>query len=448
MQAASDILTAFVFVLIVATVAGSLILWPVLIYKTLFYVSVGSPDDVRNTLLAVAALIGVPFLIWRTLIAAKQTNISREGHYTTLFTKAVEQLGADKVVKKREFKPLYAKSADGKVQRDPNGDPIPELLENGEVAGEYASYEVTTTNYEVRLGAIYALERIAQDSERDAWPIYLTLCSYVQNNAQPRIKDLASPGTALRNNSDIEEIFNVLDRYNGQMDVDASAYFEKIHIPDLRLLSGRFRRAHFAGCSIASVTVRGGIEVVSLVECKVGYLDIRQADVWAISLKRSNISNVTLNDCSVRQCDFGMETGKQLWLLSSDVTNCVVSFDFTDFRVSQCTLKSVRIESKESWFSRDIRIIRQSRFEECRFVEVDFSGVDVGSCEFVSCIFERCNLVSMAGLTVEGNTFIECFTDNDFQPDVNAKYPDVDFVSQWSTWRTSHRPVGYYDQNL
>src|SRR3982751_6161439 len=36
-------------------------------------------------------------------------------------------------------------------------------------------------NLEVRLGAIYALERIPRDSERDHWPIMEVLCAYVRN---------------------------------------------------------------------------------------------------------------------------------------------------------------------------------------------------------------------------------------------------------------------------
>jgi len=35
----------------------------------------------------------------------------------------------------------------------------------------------------VRLGGIYALERIANESEQDHWPIMEVLCTYVRNVA-------------------------------------------------------------------------------------------------------------------------------------------------------------------------------------------------------------------------------------------------------------------------
>jgi hypothetical protein len=60
-------------------------------------------------------------------------HISQEGQITERFTRAVEQLGNEKL--------------------------------------------------EIRLGGIYALERIARDSERDYWPIMEILAAYVRENA-------------------------------------------------------------------------------------------------------------------------------------------------------------------------------------------------------------------------------------------------------------------------
>jgi hypothetical protein len=107
------------------------------------------------------ALVGGPLLIWRVVTAhvqataaRHQADVAQDGLYTSLFTKAVEQLGAT-----RESKTS---------QKAPGGQKI----------------EITTTtepNLEVRLGAIYALERIAQDSLRDYWSIFEVLCAYVRN---------------------------------------------------------------------------------------------------------------------------------------------------------------------------------------------------------------------------------------------------------------------------
>ena len=111
-------------------------------------------DQVRTSILVIAAWYGVFFLIWRTVLADRQTRstemqthsvetqtqINRENHYTDLFTKAVEQLGATR--------------------------------QDGEPA------------LETRIGAIFALERLAKDSERDYGPIIETLAAYIREHCR------------------------------------------------------------------------------------------------------------------------------------------------------------------------------------------------------------------------------------------------------------------------
>ena len=75
----------------------------------------------------------------------------QEGQITERFTKAIEQLGAI----------------------DDNGKP----------------------RLELRLGGIHALERIAQESEKDHWPIMEVLTTYVREHAP--IKKLKTNNQAL-----------------------------------------------------------------------------------------------------------------------------------------------------------------------------------------------------------------------------------------------------------
>ena len=107
------------------------------------------------------ALVGGPLPIWRVVTAhvqaaaaRHQADVAQEGFYTSLFTKAVEQLGTTREVKTYE-----------------------------KIKGTKKREAVTATehNLEVRLGAIYALDRVARDSERDHWPIMQVLCAYIRN---------------------------------------------------------------------------------------------------------------------------------------------------------------------------------------------------------------------------------------------------------------------------
>ncbi|WP_300547417.1 pentapeptide repeat-containing protein [Roseovarius sp.] len=92
------------------------------------------------------AVIALPLTINRLLLSRRQTETVEQGHITDRINKAVEGLGAEKTVKR-------------------DGD------------------ERTEPNLEVRIGAIYALERLSQDSERDHIQIMEILCAYIRENA-------------------------------------------------------------------------------------------------------------------------------------------------------------------------------------------------------------------------------------------------------------------------
>ncbi|MFZ9133285.1 MAG: pentapeptide repeat-containing protein [Gemmobacter sp.] len=99
----------------------------------------------------VVAILSAPFLIWRTVIAQGNLEAAREGQITDRIAKAVEQLGAERTVKR-------------------------------------GKREETEPNVAVRIGGILALERIAQDSVRfhegrDHVRIMELLCAYIRTNA-------------------------------------------------------------------------------------------------------------------------------------------------------------------------------------------------------------------------------------------------------------------------
>ncbi|SFS44121.1 Uncharacterized protein YjbI, contains pentapeptide repeats [Sulfitobacter marinus] len=97
----------------------------------------------------VGAVVALPFTMIRLTLTQRQTLAAEEGLITDRISKAVEGLGAEKTVKDKDD-------------------------------------ESTKPNLEVRIGAIYALERIAQDSLRDHIQIMEILCAYIRENAPLR----------------------------------------------------------------------------------------------------------------------------------------------------------------------------------------------------------------------------------------------------------------------
>lgn len=109
--------------------------------------------SVRDLILVLGSIVGGGLLIWRTInhdhqtrAAKSQARTAEQGRITDRINKAVENLNAERTVQKEDS-------------------------------------DHTEPNIGVRIGAIYALERIAQDSERDHIPIMEILCAYIRENA-------------------------------------------------------------------------------------------------------------------------------------------------------------------------------------------------------------------------------------------------------------------------
>jgi Pentapeptide repeats (8 copies) len=174
-------------------------------------------NEARKTL---AQIIG-GFLVLAGIYASVQTfTLQREGQITDRFSKAIEQLGAV--------------NTDGKLK------------------------------LEVRLGGIYALERIAFDSERDQWPIIEVLTAYVRENS-PTKSDASEttlkhasgtkahqqePLTKLR--PDIQAILTVISRRNLQHDPpDRFVDLTKVDLSGANLSGANLSGANLSGANLS-----------------------------------------------------------------------------------------------------------------------------------------------------------------------------------------------------
>lgn len=144
-------------------------------------------------------------------LSREDGQLSRESQITERFTRATDQLGAT--------------DADGEPQ------------------------------IETRLGAIYTLERIARDSERDYWPIMELFTAYIRHNAPwPPKKDSKKDFEETPNNTDV-----------GESEVSPSTEIQAI----LRVLwrRGRHRgKGEDYGLNLIKVDLRGGIIGVTHLE--------------------------------------------------------------------------------------------------------------------------------------------------------------------------------------
>jgi uncharacterized protein YjbI with pentapeptide repeats len=141
------------------------------------------------------ALIGAPFVIWRSVVAQKSVDVQEQGQITDRINKAVEGLGAVKEVNRLGRNRHYViqhetgtklRETDFEWRGEPFAWPEGSLVASdisGQQLEEWKHVSLTEPNIEVRIGAIYALERISQDSARDHIQIMEILCAYIRQNA-------------------------------------------------------------------------------------------------------------------------------------------------------------------------------------------------------------------------------------------------------------------------
>ena len=336
----------------------------------------GAADTVpaaSAALTAIAAVFGAAFLTWRGVVAhwsaraaQEQTYIARDGHYAAVFGQAVDQLGATRdIVRTVEQQAVHS----------------------------------TEPNLEVRLGAIYALERVARDSKRDHWPIMEVLCAYIrnpQNCGRPSIfnKTLGSDAEAKWHDDmpalrvDVQAALSVIGRRSQrQRDIEkenswtldlsganlqrarieagdfSNARFSGAHLDRAHFKDANFENADFSDCSLAEMTFRNArLRSANFNEAVARFLRVEHSDLRVAWLGNTELEWSRFDDSDLTCTSFE-------W---SHLSN--ISFERSDLSgASFCLAKLKKIEFKEG-----------CNFESALFIRADLSQASGLSQEAIS----------------------------------------------------------------
>jgi len=225
----------------------------------------------------VAVLIGL-FFAWRNLrvtqdnlkIAQDNLNLSAEGQITDRFTRAIDQLGSEKL--------------------------------------------------EIRLGGIYALERIAADSKRDYWQIVETLTAFIRTNAPwPPNSSAVLPVRS----ADMQAILKVLRRRNRTLESQhgytldlsnadlrgadlAGAHFEGADLAGTHFETANLSRAHFQKANFwAACFGTDGLLGSPKTECSEAHFEganFRQADLRNVIFQEAHLEGALLHEADLTGC--------------------------------------------------------------------------------------------------------------------------------------------------
>ncbi len=214
-----------------------------------------SENEARKTLatmLGAIVVLGGAYFTWRNI------KLVQEGQITDRFTKAIEQIGAV--------------NADGKKKM------------------------------EVRLGGIYALERIANQSERDHWPIVEVLTAYVRENT-PR----KSQGSTQENQAsaepphqapDIRAILTVLGRR------DHKHENQRIDLAEADIHGARLGRAALTGAYLSGADLTGAdLHEADLSGAELWHSDLRGAHLRGANLSGAELWTANLSGADLREAN-------------------------------------------------------------------------------------------------------------------------------------------------
>ena len=189
-----------------------------------------------------------------------------------------------------------------------------QLTQDKQITEHYtrAVEQLGSDKLEVRLGAIYALERIARDSERDHWPIMEILTAYVREHAPWKEEEQNTQlpwGVRPKLALDIQAILTVIGRrtrtYGKGEDhplnltyTDLSgAYLWEAHLERAFLSKSCLDRANLAWAHLEGVSLREA----HLEGAELDHADLTGADLDGAYLVNASIINTCLAGANLRR---------------------------------------------------------------------------------------------------------------------------------------------------
>lgn len=205
------------------------------------------------------------YFTWRSL------EVAREGQVTERFTRAIDQLGAID--------------------------------------------EKSNPKLEIRLGGIYALERIARDSERDHWPIMEILTAYIRKRAELPEGENGKPDYASEDPAaaDVQAALTVLGR---RVRTFGEGEYQELNLRITNLFGADLREARLRGANFTMANLRHTIlwladlrdAVLTDARLEDAYLpgaDLQGAHLMGAILERACLQGVKLGAANLQGAKLG-----------------------------------------------------------------------------------------------------------------------------------------------
>ena len=310
----------------------------------------------RNFLLALAAFIGLGFGIWRAVTAHRQTRAA-QGQASAATEQARVANEQARIAQQGQFTERFSRAA--------------EHLGSGQLP--------------VRLGGIYALWRLAQDSpERDAIPVVDILCAFVRD--PPPIEPppstgeagAAQPGqnpsdAATKLRPDVQGVLKLLG--------DSAASYRQ-HLPTgyrLDLSRADLMDAELPGVDLSSADLSGAeLSGAMLSRANLSRANLSGADLSGAQLTVANLSRATLWSADLRSAQLARADLSRAELDGADLSRAAFwhanlsGASLSDAKLTRANLSGADL-SRATLLSADLTNARLSRAD---FSRAELSGAE------------------------------------------------------------------------
>jgi uncharacterized protein YjbI with pentapeptide repeats len=169
----------------------------------------------------------------------------------------------------------------------------------------------------VRLGGIYSLERISQDSDRDYWTVIEVLSTFIRTNSpllenlsttpdlQTEITEKETVTLNIPINPDIQAALIIIARRDESNDQEKEVDLRKIDLCQSELTKAKLNKVNFSGSKLFHINLSGG-ELIHAKFCgsRITLINFSKADLTNADFKFTKLSQSNFENAVLKKADF------------------------------------------------------------------------------------------------------------------------------------------------
>ncbi|TPE51495.1 pentapeptide repeat-containing protein [Amaricoccus solimangrovi] len=343
--------------------------------------------DIAYTFAALAGMLAIlatiPFQLVRVWINERTARTQEANLTTSLINTAVEGLGAEKTVSRIGRPVTFSMGgAPDRTEIEWRGQELPDPPEAGwhRRSGDWQTFDATQPNLEVRIGAIYTLERIARTDPAEHIRVMDILCAYVRENAPARDAMPHEPGEwpeypegmtqdhAVRRSAELRERAERLRAWVASLPpprTDVQAVLEVIGRRDPE----RIGREEAAETRSGAEGYRLNLRQSNLRRYDLSHLDFRRADLVEARMEGADLWQARMEGADLREARMEGAYLSGARMEGADLREArMEGADLWQARMEGAYLRGARMEGANLW---------QARMEGADLREARMEGADL-----------------------------------------------------------------------